>query len=471
MKNTQRLTQVTPEELQDILDRLDPEQTTHLGIIGDFAEDPWGIDSARPEYFRNQPIYQLSNPWSWGLHRIVRFRRLNHLILEGLNIDDTGARAIAKHLPQLTSLDVGSNEITKVGIRAITKNLPQLTSLSITNNLIGDEGASAISELKELTSLSLGLNQISKSGARKIAECLTKLTSLSIDRNEIGETGAASIAEHLKTLTYLNVGGNQIGDKVASLIAERLTKLTSLLVWGNEISDKAACDLVENLRLLKHLFLNSNQIGLETISAIAKRLENLTHLTVANNKNVRNIEELAALPRLQHLNVSGTSVSDLSPFADKITSGWPVQWNKHDQEDGLIVADCPLTLPTVEVASQGPSAVQNYFRELAAQGEDYLYEAKVLILGEGGSGKTSLLRRLYQPDKELPNEDETTRGIDIHRQEFVGNHGQPFRLNVWDFGGQQIYHATHQFFLTKNSLYVLVDDTRKDDKTIHDEWL
>ncbi len=43
------------------------------------------------------------------------------------------------------------------------------------------------------------------------------------------------------------------------------------------------------------------------------------------------------------------------------------------------------------------------------------------------------------------------------------------------FGGQQIYHATHQFFLTKNSLYLLVDDTRKDDKTIHDEgfkfWL
>ena len=144
-------------------------------------------------------------------------------------------------------------------------------------------------------------------------------------------------------------------------------------------------------------------------------------------------------------------------------------------EDGLIVEDCPLVRPTVEIAQQGPEAVRNYFRELAAQGEDYLYEAKVLILGEGGAGKTSLLRRLYQPDRELPKEDETTRGIDIHRHDFVGNHGQPFRLNVWDFGGQQIYHATHQFFLTKNSLYLLVDDTRKDDKTIHDEgfkfWL
>ena len=48
-------------------------------------------------------------------------------------------------------------------------------------------------------------------------------------------------------------------------------------------------------------------------------------------------------------------------------------------------------------------------------------------------------------------------------------------MNVWDFGGQQIYHATHQFFLTRSSLYVLLDDTRKDHKSANDEgfkyWL
>ena len=34
-------------------------------------------------------------------------------------------------------------------------------------------------------------------------------------------------------------------------------------------------------------------------------------------------------------------------------------------------------------------------------------------------------------------------------------------MNIWDFGGQEIYHATHQFFLTKRSLYTLVADTRE----------
>ena len=37
------------------------------------------------------------------------------------------------------------------------------------------------------------------------------------------------------------------------------------------------------------------------------------------------------------------------------------------------------------------------------------------------------------------------------------NRAETLGYYVWDFGGQQIYHATHQFFLTKSSLYVLVE--------------
>lgn len=82
---------------------------------------------------------------------------------------------------------------------------------------------------------------------------------------------------------------------------------------------------------------------------------------------------------------------------------------------------------------------------------------------------------MFQPEQELPSEEETTKGIDIYRHQFPIDADRTFRLNAWDFGGQQIYHATHQFFLTKRSLYVLLDDTRTDAKSIHDEgfkfWL
>jgi internalin A len=43
-------------------------------------------------------------------------------------------------------------------------------------------------------------------------------------------------------------------------------------------------------------------------------------------------------------------------------------------------------------------------------------------------------------------------------------------VNFYDFGGQEIYHATHQFFLSKRSLYLLVVDTRQDNANFN-YWL
>jgi small GTP-binding protein len=135
----------------------------------------------------------------------------------------------------------------------------------------------------------------------------------------------------------------------------------------------------------------------------------------------------------------------------------------------------PIENPPIEIVKQGNEAIIKYFEELEAQETVELQEAKLLIVGEGGVGKTSLLRKLINENDDLPEEEETTKGIDIQEYHFETAGKKDFRINLWDFGGQEIYHATHQFFLTKRSLYVLVDDTRKDDKTVQDEtfnyWL
>lgn len=127
-----------------------------------------------------------------------------------------------------------------------------------------------------------------------------------------------------------------------------------------------------------------------------------------------------------------------------------------------------MTNPPAEIIKQGNAAILNFFAEKITQGVDRLYEAKMMLIGEGGAGKTSLLCRLYQPNQPLPDENESTKGIEIYHHDFQLKNGRGFRLNVWDFGGQEIYHATHQFFLTKRSLYVLLDDTRKNYKSVHD---
>jgi GTPase SAR1 family protein len=53
---------------------------------------------------------------------------------------------------------------------------------------------------------------------------------------------------------------------------------------------------------------------------------------------------------------------------------------------------------------------------------------------------------------------------------FPNGNGQDFRVNIWDFGGQAIYHNSHQYFLTKRSLYLLVADSRKEHPHL-DYWL
>ena len=154
------------------------------------------------------------------------------------------------------------------------------------------------------------------------------------------------------------------------------------------------------------------------------------------------------------LDVSRTQVTDLSALTAPIRQGCPVKWSPSSWEGaGIYVEGCPLKYPPPEIVRQGNDAILNYFQERASGEVDHLYEAKMLILGEGGAGKTSLLRRLYEPAKPLPTESETTKGISIYQHHFEMSNGRRFRLNVWDFGGQEIYHATHQFFLTRRSLY------------------
>jgi internalin A len=198
---------------------------------------------------------------------------------------------------------------------------------------------------------------------------------------------------------------------------------------------------------------------------------------------------VAALPdggtALRALNLSGNKLTtfDATPFPNleklrlsdnKIrTFLWAQGWTRRLVD--LDLGGNPLEGVPPEVLGRGRHAVLAHFQDIDKQGVVRMAEAKLLLVGEGGAGKTSLMRRLFQPEKDMPKEYESTKGIEIHRHDFDLKDGQKFRLNVWDFGGQEIYHATHQFFLTRRSIYVLLDDTRKDHKTVHDEgfkyWL
>jgi GTPase SAR1 family protein len=118
-----------------------------------------------------------------------------------------------------------------------------------------------------------------------------------------------------------------------------------------------------------------------------------------------------------------------------------------------------LSTPPPEIVRSGKETIISYFKQLKEQKEDYLFEAKMLIVGEPGAGKTTMARKIENPDNTLPRENETTKGIDVKQylfslkkedfpayKDFEKLENIGFRLNLWDFGGQEIYKATHRFF-------------------------
>ena len=140
----------------------------------------------------------------------------------------------------------------------------------------------------------------------------------------------------------------------------------------------------------------------------------------------------------------------------------------------LHLAGNPLQHPEPEIIQQGKAAVRNWFQQVAVQGTETLYEGKILLVGEPDAGKTTLMRKMFDEGIKIPDEDQnSTLGVSVQPGLNVNGSagGAPISMsaNVWDFGGQEIQYMLHQYFLTPDSLYVLVCDDRQEN-TRFDYW-
>lgn len=248
----------------------------------------------------------------------------------------------------------------------------------------------------------------------------------------------------LKKLRVLDLGNNKL-HYIQSEIST-LEKLEFLDLSNNLLGDLPSS--MAQLKNLRWLNLSNNQFA--SFPNIITKLSSLTTLHLTKNKIEKLPENIWGLQNLKSLFVEGnklttlpTSIAEMSTLSD------------------IRLGDNPLRTPPPEVAYKGIKAIIEYFRQLGG-GQDFLYEAKLLIIGEGGAGKTTLARKLTNPSYKL-QEEKSTEGIDVFQWSFPIDNNKNFRVNIWDFGGQEIYHTTHQFFLTKRSLYTLVADTRKED--------
>nr|WP_278002567.1 COR domain-containing protein [Nodosilinea sp. FACHB-13] len=374
--------------------------------------------------------------------------------LTSLNLSHNQLIALPESIGQLTSLS--SLNLHSKQLTALPESIGQLTSLTsltLHSNQLTVLPES-IGQLTSLTSLTLHSNQLTAL-PESIGQ-LTNLTSLNLRSNQLMAL-LESIGQ-LTNLTSLNLSSNQLTALPEPI--GQLTNLTSLNLRFNQLT--ALPEWIDQLTSLTFLDLSSNQ--LTALPESIGQLTNLTSLSLRSNQLTALPEEIGQLIDLTSLDLRFNQLTVLPEEIGHLTN-----------LKSLNLGGNTLTQLPPEIVIKGGLIVRDYYLQRLEESTDYIYEAKLLIIGEGGVGKTSLANKLIDSNYKLklegsPTPEKSTEGIDVLRFDFPHTSGNSFRINIWDFGGQEIYHTTHQFFLTKRSLYLLVADTRQDN-TDFNYWL
>ena len=395
--------------------------------------------------------------------------------LQTLYLNDNGLTSLPAEIVQLKNLQ--ELYLSNNGLTSLPAEIVQLTNLR-SLDLDGNRLTSLPAEIVQLANLQE--LYLSNNGLTSLPAEIVQLTNLqTLYLNDNGLTSLPAEIVQLKNLQELYLSNNGLTSLPAEIV--QLTNLRSLDLDGNRLTSLPA-EIVQ-LANLQELYLSNN--GLTSLPAEIVQLTNLQRLYLSNNGLTSLPAEIVQLTNLQRLNLNNNGLTSLPAEIVQLTNLQKLDLRKNELRSlpaevvqlkqleyrvalESFVKGNPLESPPLEVVGKGAKAVAAYFQ----QRSDFtrIWEAKLLIVGEGNVGKTYLLNRLVHD--RVDRKTISTEGIDIHvwRCGIAGTSN--FRINFWDFGGQEIYHATHQFFLTKRSLYLLAWEARTDDDIVlFERWL
>ncbi|MDW3652466.1 MAG: COR domain-containing protein [Bacteroidia bacterium] len=451
-----------------------------------------------------------------GFSFLKKLPNLKSINLEGCGLDEIPDSIFS--CSNLQTLNVSTNNL-KV-IPNSLKKLELLKELDLSHNSI-DYIPESILLNKSLEDLILGSNNLKE--LPTFLSNLIDLKRLSVWSNRI--LSIPSEFEQLQNLKILNIGGNKIGE--IPPVIENLNQINEIYFWGNEV--EIIPDFIGRLTQLEYINGQQNKISsiprffsslsklrvlymssnpLKEIPTYLKDLE-LEHLILAKTRLKEFPKVIRNLKKLEGFDVSGNNLTSLDEGLGNIrslkiliASGNKLQ--KIPKSVGNLT-----NLEIIDLSNNQLKHLPSSLKDLASieiislRGNNFglpeeifnfspkrqidhilsvqdalklgkakpLHEAKLIFIGSGEVGKTSIIKRLL--GKPFNKEESMTEGINIYPWA-INRDLTNIKLNIWDFGGQEIMHATHRFFMTKRSIYVLVVTSRMDDKygdTELDYWL
>ena len=378
--------------------------------------------------------------------------------LQNLNLKWNKLKSLPKELVELInlkSLDLSGNRFRKLPKEIF--ELKNLQSLNLTwNNL--KELPREFVKLKNLQNLDLFGNRLLEL-PKEIFE-LNNIQNLNLSKNGLSELPKELF--ELRNLRCLSLSRNRLSQLPKELL--ELKNLQSLDLSANNFSELPK-ELFE-LNNLQNLNLSRN--ALSQLPKEVSKLKNLQSLDLSGNDFQELSKELFRLSRLSRLTFSHY-ISENKEKANKIKI-IPNEFIQLTILNYFKLNENHLDSFYKTAYQNGLENLKNTIKQKVEQGTSKLYEAKLLFVGEPGAGKTSLMEKILDENYVLKDKSNeiSTIGIDIKKHEFEYENIK-FRVNMWDFGGQQIQYMSHQFFLTPNSLYILVGDDRKQ-HTDFDYW-
>ncbi|MEW2378812.1 COR domain-containing protein [Micromonospora sp. NPDC047812] len=216
--------------------------------------------------------------------------------------------------------------------------------------------------------------------------------------------------------------------------------LEVLVLYHNEIAELPA--EVGKLHRLERLDLAGN--SLTTLPTEIGELKRLRELDLGGNLLTKLPPQIGELPELHLLDLRDNQLTTLPTSLAPLL----VRGQLTIRLDGN-----PLDEAVARTLGRGSRALGAYLQSLTDGVPQF--EAKVLLVGEGNVGKTSLVAALN--DEQFVKGRPTTHGIEIRELHLPHpTLDELLTLRTWDFGGQEIYRVTHQFFFSRRAVYLLV---------------
>jgi len=353
---------------------------------------------------------------------------------------------------KLESINLSSNKL-KI-LSSEIGEVADLVKLNLKNNQLSDlpRGIKRLSALRELNIEDNQLDEFSIKDGNSANLTTLRLTgnplnSLQISNIHILKSLLVEQTSVFNRLSELDLSGSQL--TVVPPEIWQFTNLTSLNLSRGELINLPP----EIGQLFNLTSLNLSNNKLINLPPEIGQLVSLTSLDLSNNKLISLPSEIGKLVNLEDLDISDNQLINLPPSLESLKALRILRLQGNS-----------LNIPSEILAKWGePQAILNYMSWVWDDTSKPLSETKMLVVGQGSVGKTSLIRRLT--DNTFSSSETKTDGIAINHwlvpnNEVGEQQSAELRVNIWDFGGQEIMHATHQFFLTKRSLYLLVVDSR-----------